>query len=37
VHFLREMSYLPLALIAKAAILLNPSYRVRLTADGTMY
>jgi len=37
VRFLREMSYLPLGLIAKAAIPLNLSYRVRLTADGTMH
>ena len=37
VRFLREMSYLPLGLIAKAAIPLNLSYRVRLTADRTMH
>ena len=37
VRFLREMSYLPLGLIAKAAIPLNLSYRVRLTPDGTMH
>jgi radical SAM superfamily enzyme YgiQ (UPF0313 family) len=35
-RFLREMSYLPLSLIAKAAIPLNLSYRVRLRAAGTM-
>ncbi|MGE5337784.1 MAG: B12-binding domain-containing radical SAM protein [Gemmatimonadota bacterium] len=35
-RFLRETAYLPLALIAKAAIPLNLSYRVRLTAAGTM-
>jgi radical SAM superfamily enzyme YgiQ (UPF0313 family) len=35
-RFLREMSYLPLSLIAKAAIPLNLSYRVRLTTAGTM-
>jgi len=37
VRFLREMSYLQLGLIAKAAIPLNLSYRVRLTADGTRH
>ena len=37
VRVLREMSYVPLGLIAKAAIPLNLSYRVRLTADGTMH
>jgi hypothetical protein len=31
------MTYLPLGLIAKAAIPLNLSYRVRLAADGTMH
>jgi radical SAM superfamily enzyme YgiQ (UPF0313 family) len=36
-RFVREMSYLPLGLIAKAAIPLNVSYRTRLTADGTMH
>jgi len=36
-RFLRETSYLPLGLIAKAAIPLNLSYRTRLTADGTMH
>jgi len=36
-RFLREMSYLPLGLIAKAAIPLNIGYRTRLTADGTMH
>lgn len=35
-RFLREMSYLPLSLIAKAAIPLNISYRVRLATAGTM-
>jgi len=35
-RFLREMAYLPLSLIAKAAIPLNLSYRVRLTAAGTI-
>jgi radical SAM superfamily enzyme YgiQ (UPF0313 family) len=35
-RFLRELSYLPLSLIAKAAIPLNLSYRVRLRAAGTM-
>lgn len=35
-RFLREMSYLPLSLIAKAAMPLNLSYRVRLRAAGTM-
>jgi radical SAM superfamily enzyme YgiQ (UPF0313 family) len=36
-RFLRETSYLPLGLIAKAAIPLNLSYRTRLAADGTMH
>lgn len=36
-RFLREMSYLPLSLIAKAAIPLNLSYRVRLAAAGTLH
>jgi radical SAM superfamily enzyme YgiQ (UPF0313 family) len=36
-RFVREMSYLPLGLIAKAAIPLNVGYRTRLTADGTMH
>jgi hypothetical protein len=36
-RFVREIVYLPLGLIAKAAIPLNVSYRVRLTADGTMH
>jgi len=36
-RFVREIVYLPLGLIAKAAIPLNLSYRVRLTADGTMH
>jgi radical SAM superfamily enzyme YgiQ (UPF0313 family) len=35
-RFLREMAYLPVSLIARAAIPLNLSYRVRLTAAGTM-
>jgi radical SAM superfamily enzyme YgiQ (UPF0313 family) len=35
-RFLRELSYLPVSLIAKAAIPLNLSYRVRLRAAGTM-
>jgi radical SAM superfamily enzyme YgiQ (UPF0313 family) len=36
-RFVRETSYLPLGLIAKAAIPLNVGYRTRLTADGTMH
>ncbi|HYQ99734.1 MAG TPA: radical SAM protein [Casimicrobiaceae bacterium] len=36
-RFVREVAYLPLGLIAKAAIPLNFSYRTRLTADGTMH
>jgi len=36
-RFVREIVCLPLGLIAKAAIPLNLSYRVRLIADGTMH
>jgi radical SAM superfamily enzyme YgiQ (UPF0313 family) len=36
-RFVREMSYLPPGLMAKAAIPLNVGYRTRLTADGTMH
>lgn len=36
-RFAREASYLPLGLIAKAAIPLNVGYRARLTGDGTMH
>jgi radical SAM superfamily enzyme YgiQ (UPF0313 family) len=36
-RFLRETAYLPLGLIAKAAIPLNLSYRTRLAAAGTIH
>jgi len=35
-RLLREMAYLPISLIAKAAIPLNVSYRVRLATAGTI-